>query len=520
MKVTDGIELLEQSTDLMGAPFIVHPVLIWDQDAAVLIDTGLPGQASKLIEDMEKAGVPLGKLKKIILTHQDMDHAGNLPELLQKAGHKIEVVASAIEKPYVEGSKPLTAVKKSMIATMLQFLPKEIRAATIQAFQNPFTAPVDKAVEDGEVIPVCGGITAILTPGHSPGHMCLYHEKSGTLIAGDATLLDNGKLVGPNPYTTPDIGTAMKSLKKLNNFKINTMVCYHGGTLKDGVLKQIADLTAENKEGAKMQDKSFSLEGKTALVSGAARGIGAAIAKRLAGGGAKVAVTDIQEELGRKTAEEINKAGGKAIFIKLDTTVEEDWKNAVSKTVELLGGLDILVNNAGIFPAGLIEGTSGEQFQRVLTVNCLSPFLGIKHAISAMKPGGAAGKGGSIINMSSTFGIVGFMGVAPYCASKGGVRMLTKAAAMECAALHYNIRVNSVHPGTVDTQMPRGAVEDFIKAGLATDGEELFQHVIAGQPLGLIQPEDVAGTVYYLASDASKMVTGAEYLIDGGVCAM
>lgn len=267
------------------------------------------------------------------------------------------------------------------------------------------------------------------------------------------------------------------------------------------------------------QDSLFSLEGKVALITGAAQGIGAATAKRLAKSGAKVMVTDIQEEKGQGVVSEIKQLGGEALFLKLDTTNEENWESVIQETVKSLGGLDILVNNAGIFPAGVLEATSYELFQKVLAVNLCSPFLGMKHAIPVMKPGGIAGRGGSIINLSSTFGMVGYPGVAAYAAAKGGIRSLSKTAAVECATFQYNIRVNSLHPGTVNTDMPKGAIADFMKAGFGSDPEALVKEIMSAQPLGVIEPEDVAGAVLYLASDASKMVTGTEFVIDGGLSA-
>ena len=185
----------------------------------------------------------------------------------------------------------------------------------------------------------------------------------------------------------------------------------------------------------------ISLSGKVALITGAARGLGAEIAQTFARAGAAVMITDILEDLGRATADEINRTGGKAAFLPQNVTVKN------------LGGLDIVVNNAGIEICALLENTTMEDFQRILDINVSGVFLGLKHACKAMKPGGIAGRGGAIINLSSVAGLRGFSGLSAYCGSKGAVKLLTKAAAVEFGNLKYGIRVNSIHPGLIPTDM-------------------------------------------------------------------
>src|SRR5579885_3386347 len=209
-------------------------------------------------------------------------------------------------------------------------------------------------------------------------------------------------------------------------------------------------------------NRAFRLDGKVALVTGAARGIGAAIATALAASGAAVLVTDVLESEGRQTVQSIRDAGGRAEFFKHDVTDEAQWEAAVASAVKQLGGLDVLVNNAGIETAAFLTQCSLGDFKRVMDVNVNGVFLGVKHAARAMAPGGAAGKGGAIVNLSSVAGLIGTSGHIAYHTSKGAVRLLTKAAAIECAQLGTGIRVNSVHPAIVQTDMGTNFIRHFV----------------------------------------------------------
>jgi NAD(P)-dependent dehydrogenase (short-subunit alcohol dehydrogenase family) len=252
------------------------------------------------------------------------------------------------------------------------------------------------------------------------------------------------------------------------------------------------------------------VEGKIALVTGGATGLGKASALMLADEGAKVVVTDIDEDGGRATAEEIQGAGGEAIFVAQDTAKEDDWTAAIERTLDAFGRLDILLNNAGVGIPANIEETSLEDWRWVMSVNLDGVFLGTKHAIEAMKRSG----GGSIINMSSIEGLVGDRRLAAYDASKGGVISLTKSAALHCAKSGLNIRVNTVHPGFIETRMVAG----FVKS--QDDPEETRRRLERAHPVGhLGEPDDVAYGVVYLASDESKFVTGSALVIDGGYTA-
>jgi len=252
------------------------------------------------------------------------------------------------------------------------------------------------------------------------------------------------------------------------------------------------------------------VENKVALVTGAGLGLGRACAMMLAREGAKVMVTDLKESEGRAVADEIVEAGGEAMFMRQDVSLEADWDAAIAATVRRFGRLDVLVNNAGVALGGDVEKTTLDQWRALMAVNLDGVFLGTQRAVAAMKETG----GGSIINLSSIEGLIGDPNLAAYNASKGGVRIFTKSAALHCAKSGYKIRVNSVHPGYIWTPM----VEHYL-AGQADP--EAAKAALAGlHPVGhLGEPDDIAYGVLYLASDESKFVTGAELVIDGGYTA-
>ena len=243
------------------------------------------------------------------------------------------------------------------------------------------------------------------------------------------------------------------------------------------------------------------LDGKVAFISGGARGMGAVEAKLFAQEGAKVAIGDVLEDEGRQVEVEINEAGGSAIFMRLDVTSEVEWRRAVQSTVDAFGRLHILVSNAGISAQGMVEGTTEEDWDRVMDINAKGVFLGAKAAIPEMRSAG----GGSIINISSQLGLVGVNNSTAYQASKGVVRLFTKATAIQYA--RDGIRCNSVHPGPVVTPMTAASRADLGR----------YQTMLSAIPLGRFgQPEEVANGVLYLASDESSFVTGSELVIDGG----
>ena len=249
---------------------------------------------------------------------------------------------------------------------------------------------------------------------------------------------------------------------------------------------------------------SSRLKNKVAIITGAAKGQGEFEARLFASEGATVVLCDIDVEACGKTAEEISSSGGSAVSMTLDVTSEPNWIGVIEQTVEFFGKLDILVNNAGIYSRVPIENASVEEFDHILEVNLRGVFLGTKHAIPAMRTSG----GGSIINISSTAGIVGNVGSGAYGASKGGVRSFTKYTAIQHA--FEGIRANSVHPGPIDT--------DMISDNLSTaEGRKSTESRIPMGRVGSI--EDVAMGVLFLATDESSYMTGSELVIDGGMTA-
>jgi len=249
------------------------------------------------------------------------------------------------------------------------------------------------------------------------------------------------------------------------------------------------------------------VDGKIALVTGAASGIGLQASLRLAEEGARVMMTDINVENGKKEAERL---GRNAEFLKLDITLEEHWISVLRETVKRFQSLDILVNSAGMVMIADVEQISLEDWRKVHAVNLDGTFLGCKHGVRVMKEFGA----GSIINLSSVSGLIGGFNLAAYNSSKGAVRMLTKSVALHCARSGYGIRCNSIHPTFIETPMLDSMIQD------APDPEKARQTLIRQVPLKRIgTTDDVAKMIVYLASDESTFVTGTEMVIDGGVVA-
>lgn len=238
---------------------------------------------------------------------------------------------------------------------------------------------------------------------------------------------------------------------------------------------------------------------KVLLVTGAASGIGKAIAVRAAAEGGSVVVADIAEDGGQAVVREITEAGGQAAFFGLDVSDSEAWERAVTFATETFGGLDVLVNNAGIGDNEAIEVTSDETYKRVIAITQDSVFYGMRAAAEALKQGG-----GAVVNISSMFGIVGGFGTSPaYHAAKGAVRLISKSSALGWAT--QGVRVNSVHPGFIDTPI------------LGDTDRTMLEQLTPMGRLG--QPEEVAAVVLFLASDDAAFVTGSEYVVDGGYVA-
>jgi glyoxylase-like metal-dependent hydrolase (beta-lactamase superfamily II) len=243
MKVADGVEMLEISALVMGEQNVINPTVIRDKDELILVDAAFPGQLPKLREAIEKSGMPFDKLSKVIITHHDIDHIGGLSAVLNAMPQKIEVLAHQGEKPYIQGElRPVKLTPERM--AQLNSLPEEQSQAIKKAFESfkKLGAMVDRTVADGEELPYCGGITVIHTPGHSPGHICLYLKLSKTLIAGDALFAEGGALVPAPQFLNHDSEAAVKSLKKLTSYDIKTVICYHGGLYQNNPNRCIAEL--------------------------------------------------------------------------------------------------------------------------------------------------------------------------------------------------------------------------------------------------------------------------------------
>ncbi len=261
-----------------------------------------------------------------------------------------------------------------------------------------------------------------------------------------------------------------------------------------------------------------ALSGRTALVTGGARGIGASIALALADAGASVMIGDILQDLGRETAAQVGKSGNKTAFVKLDVTQESDWETAAAATVSALGGFDILVNNAGIEITSLVADIKAEDLRRMCDVNIVGVGLGMKHAFRAMRPGGSAGKGGAIVNIASVAATIAFPAIAGYSGTKSAVDRMTRVAAMEAGKLGYGVRVNCIYPGLIATEMGVQLGNDIVANGLAPDLQTAIAGVVAQTPLGrLAEVSDVADAVVFLCSDQSRFITGTGLPVDGGM---
>lgn len=253
------------------------------------------------------------------------------------------------------------------------------------------------------------------------------------------------------------------------------------------------------------------VDGKMAIVTGAAQGLGAAISTMLAKEGAKVMLTDINGAGAEETAARINAAyPGQAFSMQHDVTDEERWQDVITAAVEAMGGLNVLVNNAGIGGGGSVEDETYDMFRKVQAVDVDSIFLGSKYAIPAMRDYAP----GSIVNISSIAGLIASGQYVSYNTAKAGAWMISKSIALHCAKAKNGIRCNSVHPTFIDTPILDRTKERF-------GAEEALAKLARQVPLGKVgEPDDVAYAVLYLASDESKFVTGAELKVDGGISAM
>lgn len=256
------------------------------------------------------------------------------------------------------------------------------------------------------------------------------------------------------------------------------------------------------------------LDNKLAFITGAASGIGASTAELFAEQGATVVLADINESAGNALAEQIRQSGGRAHFHTLDVSDEENWVTVIDAVTSELGALDVLVNSAGIECVGMIDDLSLADWHRVSRINIDGVFLGTKYGMRAMT------NGGSIINICSVAGLIGTAGASAYNMSKGGVLLFSKSAAIECGRLGNGIRVNTVHPGVIETPMLTDSLPDFLAVGLVNSEEEALAALVKLHPIGRLgQAIDVAQGILFLASDDSSFMTGSKLVIDGGMTA-
>jgi NAD(P)-dependent dehydrogenase (short-subunit alcohol dehydrogenase family) len=261
-----------------------------------------------------------------------------------------------------------------------------------------------------------------------------------------------------------------------------------------------------------------SLKGRKALVTGGARGLGAGMAKALSEAGADVMLADVLADEGREMARVLSAGGAKVAFVELDVTDDAQWAKAAQATVSALGGFDVLVNNAGIEVTSLVIDTDASDLRRMLDVNVVGTALGMKHAFLAMKPGGAAGQGGVVINLASVAATIAFPAIAGYSASKSAIDRLTRVGAMESGKLGYGVRVNCVYPGLVPTDMGMKLANDVVAAGLFSSPEAAVGAIVEQTPLGRLGTvEDMANAVAFLCSDAASFINGAGLPVDGGM---
>ncbi|MEO0033865.1 MAG: hypothetical protein RIS94_3623 [Pseudomonadota bacterium] len=267
-----------------------------------------------------------------------------------------------------------------------------------------------------------------------------------------------------------------------------------------------------------MELGSQRLKGRVAFVSGGLRGIGLACVERFLAEGAEVVLSDLDAADSEAATSVMARLGQAATYVSANVTKEEDWERAAATVKQLHGRCHILVNNAGIDCTGPVEDITLESWRRIMAVNVDGVFLGTKHFVPMMAESGKSVRGGSsIINVSSIMGLVGMNEVSPYNATKGAVRMFTKGIAIEFAQKKMPIRANSLHPGFVETPLLKAGFQRWVDQGFAEKPDDLVAGVVGSTPIGrLAQPSELASAVYFLASEDSSYMTGAELVIDGG----
>ena len=241
MKVADGIEMLEIPMKLLGRERSVYPTLIWDNDNVILVDTGIPDSLPEIQDVTKKVGVPFERLNNIIVTHQDIDHVGGIKGIINEIP-QIKVLAHEADKPYIQGEKKWIRLNTNFM-NRINNLPVEEKDNILNLFENS-NVKIDVTLTDGQKLECCGGIIVIHTPGHTPGHICLYHIQSKTMIVGDTLNIVDGQLTSPNPdsMNVEDARMAAESLKKFLDYDIENMITYHGGLFNNNPNQKIKEL--------------------------------------------------------------------------------------------------------------------------------------------------------------------------------------------------------------------------------------------------------------------------------------
>jgi glyoxylase-like metal-dependent hydrolase (beta-lactamase superfamily II) len=245
MKIAENVEMLEITMNMLGVESKIFPTIIWDDNNMILFDAGLPGAVNIIKDEITKAGLSFDKINEIIVTHTDIDHIGGIPDIQGVLDHKVYVLAHKDDKPFIEGEKRFSKITPERMAQLqekIMNLPEEKGKVMLEMLQNPPKTNVDKVLDDGTELPYCGGIVVVHTPGHTPGHICLYLKKSKILIAGDELHIVDGELRGPYPHNTPDMESAIDSIKKFSNYDIEKIVCYHSGLYTSNPNQKLAEL--------------------------------------------------------------------------------------------------------------------------------------------------------------------------------------------------------------------------------------------------------------------------------------
>ena len=243
MKIAEGAEALELVMSFAGNQGVIHPTLLWGGDeGATLIDTGTPGLLPMIEEKLKGLGVSLRDLKRILITHQDIDHIGSAAALVEATG--AQVFAHEADVPYIEGEKRLLKLDPARWEKMISSMPKDQRERILAMLAAPPRVKVDRVLRGGEELLFHGGIVVIPTPGHTPGHVCYYVKSLSLLVAGDALTVREGSLAGPSPTATPDMPRAIASLERLLPFPARRVLCYHGGFFEGQVAPRLRELAS------------------------------------------------------------------------------------------------------------------------------------------------------------------------------------------------------------------------------------------------------------------------------------